>query len=148
MKPPILLMDGVNDPDEGTWVEFYDSIDDVRLKLEPWFADEPHVILDATGARIEVVRREYGPTEQIELELLRQEARPDIVRKFIIQELARMVSDHGSAPANLIPSDPRSVPLQELWRVYQDCVAWCKAAPSPRRSLLDKLKWFLPRAWQ
>lgn len=148
MKPPILLMDGVSDPDEATWVEFYDTIEDIRRKLEPWFVDEPHVILDANGARLDIVRRKYGPTEQVDLELLAQAPRPDIVRRFVVKELLSAASGHGSVLMDLIPADLLSLPLEELWSIHQKCVAWHRDNPPPRRSLLDRLKWFLPRAWQ
>jgi len=116
MKPPILLMDGVSDPDEATWVEFYDTIEDIRRELEPWFVDEPHVILDANGARLDIVRRKYGPSEQVDLELLAQAPRPDIVRKFVVKELLSAASGHGSVPDGL---DSRRSPVYAASRALE-----------------------------
>ena len=123
----------------------FDTVEAVCAYLEPWFVDEPHALLDATGARVGIVRREYGEGDQIQLELLEQPARPDIVRKFVIKEILNATSGHGAVLANLVPADPQSVSLEELWEVYRKCAAWHKANPPPRRSLRDWLKWLFAK---
>jgi hypothetical protein len=141
VKPPILLIDEIDDPDEATWGEFYNTVEEICRYLEPWFVDERYVMLDATGVRLGIVRREYKAYELLQLELLEQPARPDIVRKFVIREILDATSGHGSVLANLVPADPRSASLEELWEIYRKCRAWHKANPPPRRSLREWLKW-------
>jgi hypothetical protein len=145
VKPPILLIDETDDPDEATGGEFYDSVEEICRYLEPWFVDERYVMLDATGVRLEIVRREYKPYEPLQLEPQGQPARPDIVRKFVSKEILTATSGHGAGLANLVPADLQSTPLEELWEIYRECTAWHKANPPPRRSLLEWLKWFFPK---